>query len=133
MSEDYLIDHERRVKRAIALMVAFTLAAIFSTLLPLFGSLRPPNEALGSWWQRAGAPITVFAFLAQNKANLLGALLTPGTFTSAPFEALRRKYRLFHSYGFRISIFLTVLGTLVWGYGDVLINSLMAASMVIAK
>lgn len=59
----------------------------------------------------------------QNKSQYLGALLTPGTFTSSEMEALRRKYRRIHKIGLSAAIALTVIRTVVWGYGDFFVKA----------
>lgn len=114
--------HEERIRLVRVHLAALLLLAIVATVAPLFGFFKPASETLGVWWQRGGAPTVVFAFLAQNKAQLLGALLTPGSFTSDEMEALRKKYKGSHQIGAAGASVLTVSGTVVWGYGDLLLN-----------
>lgn len=95
------------------------LAALLLIALPCANALRPASDSIAQWFQRAGAPVTVFAFLAQNKAGHLSALLTPGGFGSAELVLLRKKYMPKQKWGMRVSIGLTVIGTIVWAYGDV--------------
>ncbi|WP_345785429.1 hypothetical protein, partial [Ralstonia edaphi] len=75
-------------------------------------------------------PVAVFAFIAQNKCQYLWSLLTPGSFTSAEMESLRAKYRRTHQISLSVAIVLTVIGTVVWGYGDLFFK---AAELTLAR
>ncbi|MEY1594103.1 hypothetical protein AB3K92_35445 [Burkholderia sp. Bmkn7] len=99
------------------------LAALLLIALPCANALRPASDSMAQWFQRTGAPVTVFAFLAQNKAGHLSALLTPGGFGSAELVLLRKQYMPKQKWGMRVSIGLTVVGTIVWAYGDILFNN----------
>ncbi|WNC88725.1 hypothetical protein RI103_13535 [Paraburkholderia sp. FT54] len=113
--------HELRIRRLIFWMSAFAIIAVISMLLPFINATRPASQTLGAWWSRAGAPMTVFAIFSQNVATRLGEHLQFGAFGSSEMVALRQKYLPVHAVGFRLSIILTVVGTLIWGYGDLLI------------
>lgn len=114
--------HENRIRSARAQLIALLLLAMIATIVPLLGVFKPAGEILGVWWQRGGAPTVVFAFLAQNKAQYLGSLLTPGSFTCDEMESLRSKYIVSHQIGVGAASSLTVSGTVVWGYGDLLLS-----------
>ncbi|UTV54770.1 hypothetical protein [Burkholderia arboris] len=97
------------------------LAALLLIALPCANALRPASDSMAQWFQRAGAPVTVFAFLAQNKASHLGDLLTPGSFGSPELMALRSRYLPKQKRGLWFATCLTIIGTVVWAYGDILI------------
>ena len=113
--------HELKIQRLIFWMSAFAIIGVITMLLPFINATRPASQTLGAWWSRAGAPMTVFAILSQNVATRLGDHLQFGAFGSSEMVALRQKYLPVHAAGFRLSIVLTVVGTLIWGYGDLLI------------
>lgn len=123
MTGQVWVDHEKRIRAAQGYMWVLLLIAALLGFLPFIEPLRPAGEALGTWWQRAGAPMAIFAFLAQNKAQRLGALITPGSFTSREMEALRKAYRCSHQLGLFAASTLTVAGTVIWGYGDLIVRS----------
>lgn len=114
--------HENRIRQARFQLITFLVLAMIASIVPLLGAFKPAGETLGVWWQRGGAPTVVFAFLAQNKAQYLGSLLTPGSFTSNEMESLRSKYRSIHQICTAAATTLTISGTVVWGYGDLLLN-----------
>ncbi len=116
-------EYERRVEstwRAVAYLLA--LAAVLLIVLPCANALRPASDSMAQWFQRSGAPVTVFAFLAQNKASHLGDLLTPGSFGSLELMALRSRHLPRQKRGLWLSTCLTIIGTIVWAYGDILFN-----------
>ena len=120
VASDYEQEHRRKVEAAWTSVVRLlAIAATLLVALPFADALRPASDSLPLWFQRAGAPVTVFAFLAQNKAGHLNALLTPGGFGSAELVLLRKQYMPKQKWGMRVSIGLTVVGTIVWAYGDV--------------
>lgn len=124
MNAEYLIQHELKIKQTVRSIEVLLCFAVLVLLLPFVDAFRPAGESVATWWQRAGAPVAVFAFMAQNKSQYLGGLLTPGSFTSAEFESLRRRYRRTHQMGLSAAVVLTVIGTVVWGYGDCFVKAL---------
>lgn len=122
MADAFWQRHENRIRNVRVQLFTLLLLAIIGTFFPLLGVFKPAGEALGVWWQRGGTPTVVFAFLAQNKAQALGALITPGSFTSDEMESLRSKYKANQRMGNIAASALTVSGTAVWGYGDLLLN-----------
>lgn len=123
MSAQFWTQHEGKIKRTVRAIAMLLSLAVLALLLPFVEAFRPAGESVATWWQRAGAPVAVFAFIAQNKSQYLGALLTLGSFTSAEMESLRAKYRRTHQLSLAAAIVLTVIGTVVWGYGDYFIKA----------
>ncbi len=124
MSDLMWVQIEKRIQKARCSMLLLLALALLMVVFPWTELLRPATESMGGWWQRAGAPVAIFAFLAQNKAQYFGSLITPGSFTSTEMENLRKKYRRSHQLGFSAASVLTVFGTLIWGYGDLAVKAL---------
>lgn len=123
-ASEYWQEHEQKVEAAWhSVMCLLALAALLLIALPCADALRPTSDSMAQWFQRTGAPVTVFAFLAQNKAGHLSALLTPGGFGSAELVLLRKQYMPKQKWGMRVSTGLTVIGTIIWAYGDILFNN----------
>jgi hypothetical protein len=97
----------------------FIFLSLIIPLLSLFGLLKPACETLGVWFQRSGAASTVFAIFAEFKAdkmsNILNADMVGPTF-----------HKTYEKYLFQVKVYnyaaisFIVLGTLIWGYGDLL-------------
>lgn len=116
-------EHEQKVESTWhSIVCLLALAAILLVALPCTDALRPASDSMAQWFQRAGAPVTIFAFLAQNKASHLGDLITPGTFGSPEIMALRSQYLQKHKCCLWLATCLTIIGTVVWAYGDILFN-----------
>lgn len=107
--------------RAVAYLLA--LAAVLLIALPCANALRPASDSMTQWFQRAGAPVTVFAFLAQNIASHPGYLPPPGSLGSPEMMALRSRYLPRQKRGLWLSTCLTIMGTIVCAYGDILFNN----------
>jgi hypothetical protein len=91
-------------------------------ILSLLELFRPSSEVLGVWFQRSGATTVVFAVFAELKATNMLGVFKPSGFVDQTFHSTRDQYikqvKIYHY----IALFLIVLGTAIWGYGDLLIN-----------
>jgi len=104
------------------LFFIFSALAILMPVFSLSGLLKPSSEALGVWFQRSGATTVVFAVFAELKASNMLAVFKPSGFVDQTFHSTRDKYlKQVKLYNY-IALFLVVLGTVIWGYGDLLIN-----------
>ena len=110
--------YERRFMHHRNYMLFLIAGALF--IVPLLFLVRPEGQAANLWFGRTGAPMTVFALLAQYEVNYLERLLTPNSFTTREFETYRRKKQPWVSAGKVLSLLLTVIGTVIWGFGDLL-------------
>jgi cellobiose-specific phosphotransferase system component IIC len=110
--------YEKRVRRAIAWAFVLCLCAAIPPLLSLVGSFRPQAEPPGQWFERSGAVMTAFAVFAQFRASGIATLIAGGTFGES-WEAYY-KYKRHQAVAAALSLVLVVLGTVVWGYGDLL-------------
>jgi hypothetical protein len=110
--------YEKRVRRVILWAFGLCLCAVIPPLLSLVGMFRPQAEPPGQWFERSGAVMTVFAVFAQFKANSIAAMIAGGTFGES--WELYHKYKRHQAVAAALSLVLVVLGTVVWGYGDLL-------------
>jgi len=92
---------------AIAVPVAVTLAA---------WSLDKPS----SWIARSGAVMAGIAFLAHLNSTEMMGVLTPGGMVGMSFSATRKKYLPQIVIFGRVAIAIVLIGTAVWGFGDLL-------------
>jgi hypothetical protein len=108
--------HERRIRRAFIWAFALCLCALLPPLLSLL--IRPQAEPPGQWFERSGAVMTVFAVLAQFKAVNIATMIEGGMFEES--REAYRKYKGYQAFASGLSLVLVVIGTVVWGYGDLL-------------
>lgn len=91
------------------------------TVNAFFGALKPAAESSGVWFQRSGAISTVFALLAATlQADASRKLWTPGFLADAEKLAILTSFEGKFSICQNLSFLFTVLGTVIWGYGDIL-------------
>lgn len=91
--------------------------ALGIALAAYLGVFKPASEHPGAWFSRSGALITVLSIYAERVlANLIpglnNAVMKHVRWISAPRQ---------------ISFWIIVLGTIVWGYGDLLFDALHSA------
>ena len=113
--------YERRVRRAIFWAFVLCLCAVIPPLLSLPGGFRPQMgqaDTPGQWFERSGAVMTAFAVFAQFKAGGIAAMIAGGTFGES-WEAYH-KYKRSQAAVTVLSLVLVVIGTVIWGYGDLI-------------
>lgn len=96
----------------------FIAIAVVAPILSLF-DLRPSYESAEVWFQRSGALTTIFALLT-NQIKDVGsqALHVPGTLGDDVKLKVLAEFERHFQIIFAVAFVLTVVGTLVWGYGD---------------
>ncbi|MDH1575471.1 hypothetical protein [Pseudomonas sp. GD03746] len=101
------------------LLIAVAVAAPILSILDSVLEWAPSFESAEVWFQRSGALTTIFALLT-NQIKELGsrALHIPGTYGGVVKLQVLAEFERRFQVIFVIAFCLTVLGTLVWGYGD---------------
>jgi hypothetical protein len=112
-------DYEKVIRRAFLQVLVLCLCAVVPPLFSLTGIFAPEDEALGQWFQRSGAVMTVLAVLAQLKASGIATTMIAGGTFAETWEAYH-KYHRFQVLTAWLSLVLVVIGTLIWAYGDLL-------------
>lgn len=111
-------EYEKRIRRAFLQVSVLCLCAVIPPLLSMLGSFRPQAESPGQWFERSGAVMTVFAVFAHFKADTIATMIAGGTLGES-WEAYH-KYKRHQAVVAGLSLVLMVIGTVVWGYGDLL-------------
>jgi hypothetical protein len=95
------------------------LSAIF---IWFFVATNPYNQPQGEWFSRSGSLITLLAALGEAlfiiKLNGLVKITHPAMLT--PEIYLQRKFTPILKLTFALTLFLASIGTIIWGYGDLL-------------
>lgn len=102
-------------------IILLCIAAIATPVAALFIPLRPASEPLPIWFQRSGAVTSVFAVVAQFRISAFYEAIKGGTFAESwqLFHFFIRRHRLVS----RTAAAVTVIGAIIWGYGDLLIGA----------
>ena len=99
----------------------FTILAIMMPLLSLIIPIKPSSEELSSWFQRSGAAMVVCSLIAESKAISIYNILNPSGFVVLGFNEAERQFKNRPMLFNRISFLIIAVGTLIWGYGDLMI------------
>jgi hypothetical protein len=101
----------------LAVAVAAPIAAVFVTWMP-------GGEVRKIWFQRSGAITTIFSLLAATLSIAAARnLYKPGTWGSLYAINVLAEYQPNLDRIERIAFVLTIIGTVVWGYGDLLLRT----------
>jgi hypothetical protein len=115
--------YEIALKKEFKYYAIFSALALITPLIALFIPYMPENETLFTWFQRSGSAIVVFGLLAEARAVNCFFILNPAGFGDIGINEARAKY-LKYPAALNISSFsIIALGTLIWGYGDILVKN----------
>lgn len=117
---DLVAQHERRIKRAFFYAFALCVLAIAPCSISFISSLKPPSEKIDLWFQRSGAAMTAFSVFSQVKVNNILEMIRGGTFAES--WKMYHKYIVLQRLASGISVILIISGTVIWGYGDLLLR-----------
>lgn len=96
-------------------------SAIFAPLYSWLGSWMPASESKAVWIQRSGAITTLFSFMAGAMIVFSsGRLHTPGHFADANRYPILQEFRWLFGLAESLIFVLSIVGTIIWGYGDLL-------------
>lgn len=87
-----------------------------------FGYFKPESELVKIWFQRSGAITCVFALLASLSLLNIKELLSPSGMPSIRHNDFKKKYMKLYLILTTFSVFMTILGTIVWGFGDMVLG-----------
>jgi len=126
MEEESLV--EKDVKREAEIIRSELLKCIPLFLIPLAAAIAAYNSVLipceenpDIWFQRSGSIVVVFAVWIEYKLFGINGYINPtGSITS--WDAINNEnYGTIHKVASGLATILAVSGTVIWGYGDLLI------------
>ena len=119
--------YDKRLRTDLLLTFALCGASILPPVLALIWHVRPSTDTLGAWFQRSGALTTALAVFAQVKAGNFAERIRGGTFAES--WTYYHKYKNYQTAAFWISAISVISGTVIWGYGDLLLARLWGGRM----
>jgi hypothetical protein len=116
-TDEQVVLIDRGLRTFYALMGLAFIAPILSFLV------RPDSESFDIWFQRSGAIIVVLSLFAEIKVNELSRLAIKQDHTFLFCHIfLKSKYEKKLSIFNYLTLIFTSIGTVVWGYGDVVLT-----------
>ena len=113
--------YKKPIKRDSLWFYFFTVIALVTPIVAYFCPLRPPSESLTVWFQRSGAAMVVFALVAESKAISIYNILNPSGFVTVGFDEVEKEFKNRPALFNKISFLIIAIGTLIWGYGDLIV------------
>lgn len=90
--------------------------AVPVTVILIVWALDKPSM----WISRSGAAMAAIAFLAHLKSDAMMGVLKPGGFVDKSFQPTKEKYFGQIVICGRVAVLTVSVGSLVWGFGDLL-------------
>jgi hypothetical protein len=82
-------------------------------------NLMPEKETIGSWFQRSGAIVVALAVWIEIKNNTISGFIYPSGVSTNQFKELKKAYGLYFNLVKWSGFILAIIGTVIWGYGDI--------------
>jgi len=114
---------ERRIKIYFGVCIVLLAIAAVAPLAAgtLFLSMKPEADSLAEWIERSGAITTVFSLLVVSVSSEgLKGLWIPGQMADLDKIEILNKFKPRFAWCENIALVLTIIGTVIWGYGSAL-------------
>jgi hypothetical protein len=116
------VDEERPiVKRALIFGVVSVVVGVMLPILTIVLPWRPEGEPVESWFQRSGSVMVIVAVWAEVKLSGIYSALNPTGWITEDGDVLRNEYGSYYKWIVGLVAVVAVVGTLIWGYGDLII------------
>lgn len=111
-----ICQYEKLVLSARRGFIAYAMLAVLAPLVAV--ALCYGLEKPSTWIARGGAVMAGLSFLADLKARDMASVFKPSGFVGDTFASARTKYFGQIKICLRVSVALILIGTAVWGFGD---------------
>ena len=120
-TKKWVANQQSQINKDLMLWVILISLSLAAPFIAYF--LKPSTESIGVWFQRSGAITVVLSLLAEIKYNSIErlAIAKDHTFLYCNMylkEVYATKVRLINY----STYIVVVIGTIIWGYGDLLIS-----------
>ncbi len=124
MDDNQLEIYRENTKNNLWFSVFIIAVAILVPVFSIFFSyLRPANDTPAEWFQRSGAIVVVLALWVELHNNTIGVFLNSvGDDFTGYICILQKEFKARYVCIVRMGFIVAVLGSVIWGYGDVLYN-----------
>lgn len=101
-------------------LLLFMLCLIFPVVINGF---QPNTETAGAWFQRSGSVVVALSLLAEIQINVVEKLaISQGQKFLICNKYLKSKYQKAITVRKYLTFTLVAFGTVIWGYGDILLS-----------
>ena len=96
------------------------LGAVAIPTLAYIGILMPANETIATWLQRSGSIMVFLALLSEYMLFTIHGLIYMSGICDEHLWPMRIKYGKLHTALSLTSFTAAAIGTIIWGYGDLI-------------
>jgi len=111
--------YEQRFLKERRFFILFVVISIVTPVLSVFDAFRPASETFATWFQRSGSIMVVFALISEMRAYQMFDIFKPAGYVDITYTETEKKYSSQVTMCNIIAFTLIVVGTLIWGYGDI--------------
>ncbi|HCG8217836.1 TPA: hypothetical protein NJ504_004836 [Vibrio parahaemolyticus] len=117
---DWMKKARKTIKSSLWTTLPIILLAISIPLVAAFcPAFMPVNETVATWFQRSGAVVVALAVWIEIKNNAISGYIYPSGLSTSDFAILKQDYGLYFNLIKWSGFLLAILGTVIWGYGDI--------------
>lgn len=119
--EKYVRESKVKVRCELWQCVPLFIVAILLPVLAFYGVLIPQGEENPVWFQRSGALVVIFAVWIEFKLFSINGIINPTGATYSQLAELTNLFSLKHKIASYLAAITAISGTLIWGYGDLIL------------
>ena len=101
--------------------ILIILSALLVPILSVLCKWYPEGESVGSWFQRSGSLVVMLTIWAEYKLFSINSEINPTGIVISKHTEIKNKYKKPHIITSYCALTLAILGTIIWGYGDLLL------------
>ncbi|MGR3002143.1 hypothetical protein ABMY37_20830 [Vibrio vulnificus] len=117
---DWVKEKRETIRSSLWTTLPIIFLAVSIPLIALFcPTLMLKNETVATWFQRSGAIVVALAVWIEIKNNAISGYIYPSGFSTSDFVILKQDYGLYFNLIKWTGFLLAIIGTLIWGYGDI--------------
>ena len=111
---------EREVVKALLSCVPLIILGVLAPVVAYFSCLRPEGEAADVWFQRSGSISVLFGVWAEYNLSKVNEHINLSGIVVSDQTELSERYKLRYRIAQYLGVVLAIVGTIIWGYGDLL-------------
>lgn len=118
--ELYIEENIRKTKKIAVVVPVLLFFALLIPVLAFFGFAKPDIDIIEIWFQRSGAFMSVFSIVIDALLISIAGFIHPTGLTTCQQATAIKPYVTPHKVATVFGWCFTIIGTAIWGYGDLL-------------
>ena len=120
---DFLNKGRATIKKSLfTTLPILLLATVIPFIAVYIPALMPAEETTGGWFQRSGSIVVALVVWIELKNNSIDGYIFPNGMVSSEYGIFSKEYKTYFLAIRWFGVTLAILGTIIWGYGDILLK-----------